>query len=176
MLGWTDGRTASAAGFTCGNPGGRRYYGKDTIALDDMMAHGMVAAVTYAYYLNRLKRSPSGVDYNERFTFWIRYLRDDFERKWRVRSGRQQSFPFVHHTLTHPNVGILRYYEYMSRMGFPDTPNRQRNLPRLWSVTSERWRRPGAPRTYMTMACRARSGWLRRTMHAIRCRCWWSWA
>jgi hypothetical protein len=95
-----------------------RYYGKDNIELDDMMAHGMVAAVTYAYYLNRFNESPSGVDYNERFQFWIDYLLNHYEAKWRERNDVRKGFPFVRKGLIHPTVGMVRYLHYMGLMGY----------------------------------------------------------
>ena len=95
-----------------------RYFGKDNIELDDMMAHGMVAAVTYAYYLNRFNESPAGVDYNERFEFWIDYLVEHYEAKWRDRNDVRRGFPFLEKTLVHPTLGMLRYLHYMGEMGF----------------------------------------------------------
>jgi hypothetical protein len=119
---WLDGRTDGYRGWLYLRKAQEdsRFYGNDTIALDDMLAHGMVAAVTYAYYLNRFRPSPSGVDYNERFTFWVDYLKHDYEAKWRHRSGIASGFPFVEHFLTHPQVGMLRYLYYLGRIGFRD--------------------------------------------------------
>jgi hypothetical protein len=95
-----------------------RYFGKDNLEIDEMMAHGMVAAVTYAYYLNRFSESPGGVDYNERFQFWSDFLINDFEAKWRERNDVKRGFPFVDKFLTHPKVGMMRYLYYMGLLGY----------------------------------------------------------
>ena len=96
------------------------HQGRDTRILDDMMAHGMVAAVAYAYFVNRFQQSPGGVDYNARFEFWVDYLLHDFEGKWRERNDVSTGFPFAEKTLTHSEIGMLRYYVYMGAMGYQE--------------------------------------------------------
>lgn len=144
---WLDGTTDGYLGwlFTQDSAEGSSYYGRDDIELDDMMAHGMVAAVTYAYYLNRFQDSPSGVDYNERFEFWSAYLIDHYEAKWRVRTDRPEGFPFVEKGLTHPTIGMLRYLHYMGRIGYPEHEQAARDLAEAVAAHFQRVDTDGGP-------------------------------
>ena len=60
---------------------------RDTGTLNEALTHGHLALVMYAYHVNRNNPSPAGVDYGERADFWLDYLRNDFEAKWRQRAG-----------------------------------------------------------------------------------------
>lgn len=97
-------------------------YGKDTRgALDDVLTHAHVAAMAYAFHVNRDLKSPSGVNYAERARFWTNYLKNHFEAKWRKRNARsityqKASFPFLKPNTNHAYTQWLRYHYYMYKL------------------------------------------------------------
>jgi hypothetical protein len=88
-------------------------YGRDTHEMDALMTHGLIAAIAYAFEVNRDSESPGGSDYGERADFWVDYLVRDFEAIWRERNGEPQGFPFLRRYLTHPWTSSIRYHHYM---------------------------------------------------------------
>jgi len=85
---------------------GRSYCGGDKKKLDEMMAHGMVAAVAY-----ELKRA----GYSSDARFWTSYLENHFERKWKKRNGTS-SYNFLSFNLTHSYTQFIRYHYYMYKL------------------------------------------------------------
>lgn len=92
-------------------------YGKDTRgALDETMIHAHIAAMAYAFHVNRDLESPSGVPYGERADFWLEYLKNHFERKWRERNEVPSGYPFLRAHTNHAYTQWLRYYHYMYKL------------------------------------------------------------
>ncbi len=90
------------------------YAGKDTHKMDEALTHANVAAMAYALHANRDLASPAGVDYGARADFWYDYLKNDFEAKWRDRSGTPSGFPFMTpNSLAHTQSHWTRYHHYM---------------------------------------------------------------
>ncbi len=89
-----------------------RDYCRDTGDLNEALTHGHLAMVMYAYHVNRDLVSPAGVDYGERADFWFDYLRNDFEAKWRGRTGvAWPAMDFIDLKFSHTyNVFTLYYY------------------------------------------------------------------
>jgi hypothetical protein len=85
----------------------KRYIGTDLIALDEMLTHSMVAAAAYTF---------KQAGFSSSAKFWTDYLKNDFEAKWRKRSGRSSSYPFVDHFLMHPTTQFIRYNLYMHKL------------------------------------------------------------
>jgi len=83
------------------------HLGKDTHVMDEMMTHSLVAAAAYT-----LKQA----GYSSSARFWTDYLENDFEAKWRGRSGKRSGFPFISHKLMHPTTQFIRYNFYMSKL------------------------------------------------------------
>lgn len=94
------------------DPDNSQWYGDDYHTMDEDMTHGLVAAVAWAYRQNRDQVSPGGVDYAERADFWLGYLKDDFEPKWRARS-RTTGYDYLYTELMHPYLQTVRYFHYM---------------------------------------------------------------
>ena len=91
-----------------------RDYCRDTGDLNEALVHGHLAMVMYAYHANRHLQSPSDVDYGERADFWLAYLRDDFEAKWRRRSGTQwPDMDFMSLKFCHTYSQMLLYYHFV---------------------------------------------------------------
>jgi hypothetical protein len=99
------------------DPNNTTWYGDDRHVLDESMTHALIAAVAWLYQNNRDLRSPSGVNYGERADFWIDYLKNDFEAKWRKRNKVSASnMDFLPYYMLHTYVEFTRYYWYMYRL------------------------------------------------------------
>lgn len=96
------------------------WYGDDRHVMDEIMTHAMVSQVAWTYRQNRELTSPSGIDYGERAGFWARYL-DQWEEKWRERSGVATGFPFIYSNLTHPHLNLIRFHWYSYRLTNDDS-------------------------------------------------------
>jgi hypothetical protein len=83
------------------------FIGTDLIALDEILAHSMVAAAAYTF---------KEASFSSSAAFWTDYLRNDFEAKWRARKSKPTGFPFVNHKLMHPTTNFIRYHLYMSKL------------------------------------------------------------
>jgi hypothetical protein len=91
--------------------------------LNESLVHGHLAMVMYAYHVNRHLPSPGGVDYGERADFWLTYLRDDFEAKWRARSGtRWPDMDFISLKFCHTYSQMLLYYYFVGARLLEDDP------------------------------------------------------
>jgi hypothetical protein len=88
------------------------YYGTDVHEMDDMLSHSLVAAMAYAFYVNR----ELDTRYAERAQFWTNYLQNHFEAKWRNRKGIPVDFPFLEKSLAHAHIQWIRYHYYMARL------------------------------------------------------------
>jgi len=88
------------------------YYGSDLHEMDEMLTHSLVAAIAYAYHVN------ADVDnnYKERAIFWLNYLTNHFEKKWRIRKNNPNTFPFLEKNLTHVYTQWIRYNFYMAKL------------------------------------------------------------
>ncbi|HEX7003924.1 MAG TPA: carboxypeptidase-like regulatory domain-containing protein [Trueperaceae bacterium] len=96
---------------------GSEIYCRDVADLEEGMVHSHIALVMYAYHMNRDLESPSGVDYAERADFWLDYLLDHFEAKWRKRSGTE--FPgmdFIDVKFCHTYNAFQMYYYFVGRV------------------------------------------------------------
>lgn len=117
---WT-GRYASAAGSVDGylnwvwdQGHSDTHRGRDIIVMDEMRAHALMAQVAYVFTENADLESPNGVDYAERGAFWLDYLSEHFEPKWRDRNNvRWPRFPFMQRSYTHEMFEFTRYHHYM---------------------------------------------------------------
>src|SRR5690606_28142148 len=94
------------------DPRNPKWYGDDYHVMDEIMTHGLVAAVAWAYQNNRRLVSPAGIDYGERADFWRRYLKNDFEPKWQARND-VTDYRYLRVDLMHPYLQAIRYYHYM---------------------------------------------------------------
>lgn len=112
------------------DPRNPQWYGDDFHVMDEIMTHGVVAAVAWAYQNNRGLTSPSGIDYGERADFWRRYLKNDFEPKWQARNN-VSSLRYLRVDLMHPYMQAIRYYHYMGLItgdsGYTDEAQRLAN-------------------------------------------------
>lgn len=95
------------------DPGNRVWYGDDTHVMDEAMTHGLIAAVAWAYQVNRDVASPMGVPYGERADFWADYLLNDFDPKWRDRDRITTGYDYLFVELMHPHLQRIRYFYYM---------------------------------------------------------------
>ena len=96
---------------------GSTWYCKDIHVMEEMLTHGHVAQIAYAYHVNRDMESPGGIDYSERADFWTDYLENHFEAKWRARNKVEwPRMNFLTRTLTHPHVQFFRYHYYMYKI------------------------------------------------------------
>src|SRR5690606_35599852 len=117
---WTR-RYAQAAGSTDGylNWVWDRDYsdthrGRDLNEIDEMRVHSGLAQVAYTFLLNADFESPNGVNYGERATFWLDYLKNHFEAKWRERRDVPwPEFPFLTLPHVHETLEFVRYHHYM---------------------------------------------------------------
>ncbi|MEX2541128.1 MAG: hypothetical protein WD314_04940 [Trueperaceae bacterium] len=101
------------------------HYCRDVSDLEETVMHGHLASVMYAYHVNRNVPSPSGVDYGERADFWMNYLREHFEAKWRERSGKAwPRMDFINTKFCHTHNQFTLYHYYVGTMladqGDPD--------------------------------------------------------
>lgn len=97
-----------------GGDSGTEPYCRDTADLEETLLHGQLSLVMYAYHVNRDLKSPAGVDYGERADFWLDYLQNHFEEKWRERSGT--SYPdmdFISAKFCHTYGQFNLYYYYV---------------------------------------------------------------
>ena len=87
---------------------------RDTGDLNEALTHGHLALVMYAYHLNRNNPSPKGIDYGERADFWLDYLRNHFEAKWRERSNTTwPNMDFIDLKFTHTYTLMNLYYYFI---------------------------------------------------------------
>jgi hypothetical protein len=94
--------------------GGGIHHCRDTSDLHEAMAHGHLALLMHAYHVNRDSPSPRGIDYGERADFWLGYLRNNFEPKWRERSGVQwPDMDFIDLKFCHTYHQMLLYYAFV---------------------------------------------------------------
>ena len=90
------------------------HYCRDTGDLNETLTHGHLALVMYAYHVNRDNPSPGGIDYGERADFWLDYLRNHFEAKWRQRSNTAwPDMDFIDLKFCHTYHQMLMYYTYL---------------------------------------------------------------
>ena len=75
-------RSVNAGTCSCTNTCGG-LYGSDHEQIDEAMAHGNIALVAYAFYVNR----DLDTAYASRATFWTNYLLHHWEAKWISRAG-----------------------------------------------------------------------------------------
>ena len=85
--------------------------GTDSMPMDEMMAHSLVASFAYAFHFNRDLDSR----YAERADFWLDYLKNHFEAKWRKRNATPVG-NFLDKDLAHPYVQWIRYHYYMYQL------------------------------------------------------------
>ncbi len=90
----------------------RSFYNDDFHEMDEILTHSMVAAVAYALSEN----APFDRRYEEHAQFWLDYLKNDFEAKWRKRNNKRSGFPFIEHKLMHPTLNMIRYHYYMYKL------------------------------------------------------------
>lgn len=88
--------------------------GRDIHEIDEMRTHSVLAHVAYAFARNSELESPNGVVYAERADFWLDYLANHFEAKWRERNGVPwPRFPFMERPHLHETLEFARYHHYM---------------------------------------------------------------
>jgi hypothetical protein len=93
--------------------GNKKYYNNDYHNMNEMLTHGMVAAVAYAFHINRDLDSR----YAERAKFWTNYLEKHFEAKWRKRNKvSSSSYNFLTWNYIHPYTQFIRYHYYMHKL------------------------------------------------------------
>lgn len=95
---------------------GDSLYGKDTHKMDDMKTHALVASVAYALDVNRGLKSPGGADYGSHADFWVEYLVDDFEAKWRERENEPKGFPIFIRQIAHAYYSWMKWHYYMAQL------------------------------------------------------------
>src|SRR5690606_1098185 len=103
------------------------YKGKDTNKLDEIKTHALIASVTYALDLNRDFKSPGGRNYAAHADFWLDYLVDDFEAKWRKRENEPRGFPFMLRPHTHTYYSWMKWHYYMGKLTGESGYTRQAN-------------------------------------------------
>ncbi len=79
--------------------------------LDETLLHGFVARVAYAFQLNRSVKA----EYANQADFWLNYLQDDFEPKWRAEDSSYGS-TIVDKFLMHSYTGMTAYHVYMYKL------------------------------------------------------------
>ncbi|MBI5789084.1 MAG: hypothetical protein HZA78_09545 [Candidatus Schekmanbacteria bacterium] len=87
------------------------YFCTDEDPMDEAMTHGGVAAITYAFYLNK-HLNPK---YQQQADFWLNYLQNHFMGKWAVRKGSlSEAWSGIEKRFTHPisNLARIAYYLY----------------------------------------------------------------
>lgn len=111
------------------------YQGKDTIQIDEMNTHGLVASFAYALHANRDLTSPGGRSYAASADFWRDYLVNHFEAKWRERRNVASGFPIM----TRPHIATyyswIKWHYYMGKLTGNDAYSREatRMADILWS-------------------------------------------
>ncbi len=98
--------------FLAESSGSSELYGDDFHEMDEILAHSMVAAVAYALSEN----ASFDRRYEEHAQFWLDYLKNDFEAKWRKRNDVPFGLPFISKNLMHPYVQFIRYNLYMYKL------------------------------------------------------------
>ncbi len=88
--------------------------GRDLHETDEMRTHGMLAQIAWALRANADLSSPNGVAYAQRADFWLDYLRNHFEAKWRERNAAPwPEMPFLARPHVHGTVDFVRYHHYL---------------------------------------------------------------
>ena len=87
-------------------------YGDDYHEMDEILTHSLIAAVAYALAEN----ASFNTRYKEHAQFWLDYLKNDFEPKWRERNDVPFGLPFISKNLMHPYVQFIRYNLYMYKL------------------------------------------------------------
>lgn len=105
----------------------KEYYGKDTNKLDEIKTHALIASVAYALDLNRGYKSPGGRDYGDHADFWLDYLVNHFEAKWREREKEPTGFPFMMRPHTHTYYSWTKWHYYMGKLTGNSGYSRQAN-------------------------------------------------
>jgi hypothetical protein len=120
---------------------------RDVADLEETMVHGHLAMIMYAYHVNRDLASPAGIDYGERADFWLDYLVNHFEAKWRERSGR--SYPrmdFIDLKFCHTYNTFLLYYYYLGmRLQDDGNPRAAAYLEQAQDLTDQMFETPYLP-------------------------------
>jgi hypothetical protein len=92
------------------------HYCRDASDLEEALMHGHLAMLMYAFHVNRDNESPAGIDYGERADFWLDYLRNHFEAKWRERSGvRFPDMDFIQLKFCHTYSTFILYHYYVGK-------------------------------------------------------------
>lgn len=92
------------------------HYCRDVAALEETLQHAHIAQIMYAYHVNRDLESPAGVDYGERADFWLDYLQNHFEAKWRERNKvGKDDMDFIQTTFCHTHSIFTLYYYYVGK-------------------------------------------------------------
>lgn len=99
-------------GWLYWNPDDLKLHGKDTTTMEEIMAHSLVAACAATFDDHRALHAK----YAEAADFWRKYLVDDYEAKWRKRSGKMTGYPIIEKELFHPYTNSLQYHHYMHRL------------------------------------------------------------
>lgn len=89
------------------------YQGKDTHQVNEMRTHSMIAMIAYALHVNRDLVSPGGRDYAAHADFWVDYLVNHFEAKWRERRNVPTGFPIMIRPHTHTYYSWAKWHYYM---------------------------------------------------------------
>lgn len=120
------------------------HYGRDLHINDEMRTHALVAQIAWALRNNADLESPNGVDYGERAEFWLTYLREHFEAKWRERERVPwPRMPFVYRPHMHAMVDFVRYHHYMHLLTGEDAYRGE--FERLSGVVLDNMRVASAP-------------------------------
>lgn len=91
-----------------------QHRGRDIHEIDEMRTHSLVAQLAWAFSVNQDLPSPNGVDYAERASFWLDYLVNHFEAKWRDRHDLPwPGFPILARPHVHETMEFIRYHHYM---------------------------------------------------------------
>jgi hypothetical protein len=83
--------------------------------MDEILTHSLVATVAYALLANKDVpglSTEASTRYEQHANFWIDYLTEHFEAKWRDRKGVSTG-PFMDKDLTHAYTHWTRYHAYM---------------------------------------------------------------
>ena len=95
--------------------GNGQYTDGDYHVMDELMTHGLVAAIARVFHENRDLPSPGGVDYAERADFWLEYLKNHHEPKWRERNFKgPDEVDVLTRSLSHPFAQGIRYHVHLA--------------------------------------------------------------